>query len=50
MPSLKKVLFLDEVHNDSDDDNNENNVNFLKDIFTIDDFYKLKHYNMLNLY
>jgi len=38
MPSLKKVLFLDEVHNDSDDDNNENNVNFLKDIFTINDF------------
>lgn len=39
MPSLKKNIFLNEEHGESESENDDNdNVNFLKDVFTIDDF------------
>lgn len=38
MSSFKKDLFLHEENTDIEEDNNETNIEFLKDVFTIDDF------------
>ena len=38
MPSLKKYIFFNEEYDENDNDNNEKNIDFLKNKFTIDDF------------
>ena len=38
MPSFKKDSFLNEEHDEFENDNNETNIKFLKEVFTIDNF------------
>lgn len=38
MPSIKKDVYLNEEETDGDNDYNESNIEFLKEVFTIDDF------------